>query len=79
MTEIESRVSKCFGNVFPELAEADRARASQASLAAWDSVAHITLLSAVSEEFGVDLEDESYESLSSFPLVVECVKEKLAT
>lgn len=77
MTDIEARVSKCFGNVFPDLAEADRPRASQASLAAWDSMAHITLLSAVAEEFGIDLDDESYESLSSFPLVVECVKEKL--
>lgn len=77
MTEIESRVARCFGNVFPDLPESDRPRASQASLASWDSVAHITLISAVSEEFGIDLEDESYESLSSFPLVVECVREKL--
>ena len=61
MTNISSRVSQCFLNVFPDLPAADLPRASQAALPQWDSVAHVTLLSAISEEFQIELDDESFE------------------
>jgi acyl carrier protein len=77
VTEIPSRVSKCFLNVFPGLAAADVSRASQASLAQWDSVAHVTLLSAVCEEFQIELDEESFESLTSYLLIVDFVENQL--
>lgn len=78
MTTIESRVSQCFQNVFPGLAAADVPRASQASLPQWDSMAHVTLLSALSEEFQIELDDEAFESLTSFPLAVDFVESQVA-
>jgi acyl carrier protein len=77
MTAIESRVSKCFLNVFPDLTAADLPRASQAGLPQWDSVAHVTLLSAISEEFQIELDDESFESLTSYLLVVDFVESQV--
>jgi acyl carrier protein len=77
MSNIESRVSACFMSIFPELAEADVARASQASLAQWDSVAHVTLLSAIAEEFQIELDEESFDSLSSYLLIVDFVEGRL--
>lgn len=77
MTDIPSRVSQCFLNVFPGLAAADVPRASQASLAQWDSVAHVTLLSAVCEEFQIELDEESFESLTSYLLIVDFVENQL--
>ena len=71
MSDIRQRVTQCFSNVFPDLPEDQIPRASTASLAAWDSVAHITLLSSVAEEFGQSFELEDYEELVSFPLIVD--------
>jgi acyl carrier protein len=78
MTAIASRVSQCFLNVFPDLTAADLPRASQAGLPQWDSVAHVTLLSAISEEFQIELDDESFESLTSYLLVVDFVETQVA-
>ena len=73
MSDIPTRVSQCFANVFPALAEADIPKARQESLAQWDSIAHITLLSAVAEEFGLELDDEALVNLTSFDAVVDYV------
>jgi acyl carrier protein len=78
MTNIQSRVCQCFLNVFPDLAAADLPRASQAALSQWDSVAHVTLLSVISEEFQIELDYESFESLTSYLLIVEFVERHVA-
>ncbi len=74
MDNLEQRVSECFANVFPDLPPSQITSASTASLSSWDSVAHITLLSAVSEEFGVELEVEQYEELTSYSAIVDYLK-----
>ena len=76
MTDIGSGVANCFSNVFPDLALGDIPRASQASLAQWDSVAHVTLLAAIAEEFQVDLDEEALESLTSYSLIVDFVESR---
>jgi acyl carrier protein len=76
MTDIQKRVASCFSNVFPDLPEAEIPRASTASLAAWDSVAHVTLLSSIGEEFGEQFELEDYEELVSYPLIVDHLESK---
>lgn len=79
MHDIGSRVTQCFLNVFPDLAAADVPRASQAALGQWDSVAHVTLLSAISEEFQIELDDDSFESLTSYLLIVYFVESNFAS
>ena len=64
-------------SVFPDLAEGDVTRASPASLPQWDSVAHVTLLSAIAEEFQFELDEESFESLASYLLIVDFVEGRL--
>ena len=78
MNNISSRVVNCFANVFPDIQPEEIPRASTASLAAWDSVAHITLLSAISEEFGVELEPEDFEELISYALIVDHLETRTA-
>jgi len=77
MHSLQSRVSQCFHIIFPDLSACDHPRASQASLAQWDSVAHVTLLSAVSEEFQIELDDEVFESLTSYLLIVSFVESQV--
>ena len=76
MNDIPQRVASCFSNVFPALAPEDITRASTASLASWDSVAHVTLLSSIAEEFGVELEMEDFDELVSYALIVDYLEQK---
>lgn len=69
MNDLDKRLALCFSNVFPELNDDEIRRASTASIAAWDSVAHVTLLSSVSEEFGQTFELEDFEELISYALI----------
>jgi acyl carrier protein len=71
MQTISQRLANCFSNVFPDLRSGEIPRATAESVEAWDSVAHITLLSAISEEFGVELEVEDYEELTSYRAIAE--------
>jgi acyl carrier protein len=69
-------VARCFSNVFPGVAQSEISRASTASLAAWDSVAQVTLLSSIAEEFGLDFELEDFEELVSYALIVDYLESK---
>lgn len=71
MINTNQRLANCFANAFPEIQPNEIPTASAASLAAWDSVAHITLLSAISEEFGVEFAPEDFEQLISFALIAD--------
>ena len=78
MNGIEIRVTRCFANVFPDLPASEIPVASIDSLPRWDSVAHIMLLTAVSEEFGIDFEPEDYVDLISYPQILCAVKARKA-
>jgi acyl carrier protein len=71
MNNTRDRVASCFAIVFPDVAPGEIPGASSASLAAWDSVAHITLLASISEEFGVEFSPEDYEELTSFSRIAD--------
>jgi acyl carrier protein len=74
MDEIETRVLECFSNVFPSVPRERLASLSQASVAEWDSVMHVTLLASLAEEFGFEMDYEAAEDLRSFALVVDHVR-----
>jgi acyl carrier protein len=77
MNNIKERVANCFLNVFPNIRPDEISGASTTSLAGWDSVAHVTLLSSISEEFGLDFELEDFEELVSSQLIVEYLEKKI--
>ena len=37
----------------------------------WDSVAHVTLLSVIGEEFGLDVDFEQFEGATSFQAILD--------
>jgi acyl carrier protein len=76
MDEICQRLESCFAAVFPELAASDIRRASMASLPEWDSLATVTLLGLIEEEFAVQADlDELGETLS-FDTIAEYLAER---
>lgn len=78
MTDLRVRLLRCFGLVFPDLSEAEMLHASRASLARWDSLAMITLMAVLEEEFGVAPEPEELADLESFDLILAYLEERHA-
>ena len=74
MDELEARVLECFANVFPGIPRERLPRLNQAASAEWDSVMHVTLLAALGEEFGFEIDFEIAEELRSFALVANYVR-----
>jgi acyl carrier protein len=70
-SEVQSRLSQCFQSVFPELPLEECPKASMASLARWDSIAQVTLLVAIEEEFSVSFSPEDFEELTSYGLIAD--------
>jgi acyl carrier protein len=70
MNDIRSRLVKCFAGVFPHLDEGEIALASTSSVGAWDSLASVTLLSVLEEEFEVQIDPAELEHLVSFDSVL---------
>jgi acyl carrier protein len=70
MPDVETRLVGCFLSVFPQLSEADIRGASQEKLEAWDSVAAITLVNVIEEEFSTQIDYDHLPNLDSFGKVL---------
>lgn len=77
MDELRGRLRECFRVVFPVLTEGEIALASTSSVAAWDSLATINLVTLVEEEFGVRVEPDDLDQLVSFDVVLDYLKQWL--
>lgn len=75
MDNTEERLVKVFRTVFPELPQERIRTASQTTVANWDSVAAITLMNVMEEEFTIEIDFDRAAELSSFPEILEYVKE----
>jgi acyl carrier protein len=76
MNEIEERLSRCFSAVFPDLPESDIPLATAGAIEGWDSMATITLVSVIEEEFGIEIDPEDIEHFISFETVFEYLSSK---
>lgn len=66
MNDPRTRLLQCFSSVFPGLSSTELEAASVDSVAAWDSIATVTLIATIEEEFGISVELEDYGLLTSF-------------
>lgn len=69
MDNLTDRLVSCFRTVFPDLNEEQIQSASKANLAQWDSVAAITLVNVMEDEFGTQLDLDEFAELDSFAAV----------
>jgi acyl carrier protein len=72
------RLISCFEMVFPKLNRNEIAAAAHDTVDGWDSVAQVTLLTLVGEEFGVDIDFEEYEEATSFNSILGMLRLKTA-
>jgi acyl carrier protein len=66
MSEQEDRLVRCFASVFPALAPEEIRTASTESVGAWDSLAAVTLVAVVQQEFGVEIDLLDLPELTCF-------------
>jgi acyl carrier protein len=66
VAELDGRLVRCISSVFPTLTEEEIRVANVALLMDMDSLAAVTLVALIDEEFGVDVDLEGLLSLGSF-------------
>lgn len=66
MDDTSQRLTRCFAALFPDLDENEIQKATRESISTWDSVASVTLVNIVEEEFNIRIYFEDVEKLSSF-------------
>jgi acyl carrier protein len=71
MPDVGTRLVGCFRAVFPDLSEADIRLASQDTVEQWDSVAAITLVNVIEEEFSTEIDFDRLPELDTFNKVLE--------
>lgn len=77
MDNTQERLAKCFEMVFPDVPPAEIPQSSQETISAWDSVAAITLLNVVEEEFGCSIDFDKLAELNSFDRMLVYVKRQI--
>ena len=70
MADFQSRLVGCFTAVFPSLRASDAPRASSESVEGWDSLATVTLMAVVEEEFCISVAPEDLARFVSFQEIV---------
>ncbi len=75
MDEQQERLANCFCAVFPELSREAIIHASPATVASWDSVAVVTLLTVIEEEFGISIEEDDPAKFDSFQRILTYLQE----
>lgn len=73
----EARVKKILAQSFNIAVESINEDTSSDNVAKWNSLAHMNLVVALEEEFGVSFTDEQIIEMLSYPLIVLTVKEAL--
>jgi acyl carrier protein len=75
MDEQEKRLASCFLTVFPELSPDEVSHASSTTVQGWDSVAVVTLLAVVQEEFGISIDLKDPAQFDSFQRFLDYLRE----
>ena len=72
MDDTRARLGKCFTAVFADLKLGEIEGATPVSVKGWDSLASLTLLTVIGEEFNIDIdfadlpEDLSYQRIAEY-------------
>jgi acyl carrier protein len=75
MDNTEARLTNCFSAIFPELTDEQIHNATSTTVRGWDSVAGVTLIAVVEEEFGVNLDSDELSRLISFRGFLNCLRD----
>jgi acyl carrier protein len=66
MHDAQEQLVNCFSTVFPTLSRSEILEADSQSVSGWDSLALVTLLAVIEEEFAIQFPPSDVEQLTSF-------------
>jgi len=76
MSEQEDQLVRCFASVFPTLSEGEIRACNVIPLFDLDSLAGVTLVTLIDEEFGVSVDISDLVELGSFEAIVRFLRER---
>jgi acyl carrier protein len=76
MDETRQRLTSCFQVVFPDMPAEEVPAASTATVANWDSVAAITLMNVMEDEFGLEMDLDDLADLDSFEKILAYLQKR---
>ncbi len=71
MNDVQARLSRCFLAAIPGLNRDEIANASVQTVEKWDSVASVTLIALIEEEFGIQIDLEALDRLDSYRTILD--------
>jgi acyl carrier protein len=75
MDKTREKLAHCFSLAFPKTDPSQYASANTENTSAWDSVAQVTLLTLIGEEFGMDIDFLEFEGATSFESLANKINE----
>lgn len=75
---MEADIKSLVSRVFNVDLESINDKSSPDNIQSWDSLAHMNLVAALEEEFGIQLDDEDIDDLRNVALIVNIVQGKLS-
>jgi acyl carrier protein len=76
MSEQDDRLVRCFASVFPTLSEGEIRAADVGPLFDLDSLAGVTLVTLIDEEFGVNVDLPELLELGSFEAISQFLRKR---
>lgn len=78
MPELDQRLQRCFASVFPDLMPEQLCAASVQTVPAWDSLAAVTLVAVIEQEFDVQIDLMELPELTSYEAMRNYLHKKAA-
>jgi acyl carrier protein len=72
---IREKLVRCFSAVFPDLNPDEIESANIENTSGWDSIAHVTVLTLIGEEFGINIDFDRFSGAASFEAFVAQLRE----
>jgi acyl carrier protein len=76
MSEQDGRLVRCFASVFPHLSEGEIRASNVVRLFDIDSLAGVTLVTLIDQEFGVDVDVSELLDLGSFEAISQYLRKR---
>jgi len=78
MNDLHAKLTRSFETVFENLDPAEIPGATTMTLAGWDSLNHVNLLTVICEDFGVELDYEAFAEATSYAAIAELLQAQFA-
>ncbi len=76
MSGTDDRLKRCFASVFPEVPAEELTKASTETVPAWDSLAAVTLVAVLEEEFNIQIDLLALPELTSYVAIRSYVEKQ---